>query len=196
LKLLRVLGILVALYVGGFILFAATLPGTPSGALKADGIVALTGGGERLDTAVALLEQGVGKRLLISGANKTATREDIKTLSAGGPRFDCCADIGYDAEDTAGNAEEAAGWAAEHRFRSLIVVTAAYHMPRSLRVFASMMPHVKLIPYPVENESFSGWWIHPHKLSMLHFEYVKYLASFVMTLFDHGGNKGKSRHST
>jgi uncharacterized SAM-binding protein YcdF (DUF218 family) len=196
LKLLRVLAVLVALYVGGFILFAATLPGTPSGPLKADGIVALTGGGERLDAAVALLEHGVGKRLLISGANKTATREDIRNLSAGGARFDCCADIGYDAEDTSGNAEEAANWAAEHHFRSLIVVTAAYHMPRSLRVFASMMPHVRLIPYPVENESFAGWLTNPRKLSLLHFEYVKYLASFVMTLFDQGGNKSKSRHST
>jgi uncharacterized SAM-binding protein YcdF (DUF218 family) len=196
LKLLRVVAVLVALYVGGFILFAATLPGTPPGTQKADGIVALTGGGERLDTAVALLEKGVGKRLLISGANKTATREEIRKLSAGGRRFDCCADIGYDAEDTLGNAEEAADWAAAHNFRSLIVVTAAYHMPRSLRVFASLMPHVKLIGYPVESESFSGWWTHPRKLSMLHVEYVKYVASFVVTLFDRGGNKGKARHST
>jgi len=78
---------------------------------------------------------------------------------------------------------------------NLIVVTAAYHMPRSLRVFSSLMPHVKLIPYPVEVEGFSSFWTRPRKLEMLHFEYLKYLASFVMTLFDHGGNKGKVHHS-
>jgi uncharacterized SAM-binding protein YcdF (DUF218 family) len=195
LKLLRAIAIIVALYIGGFILFTATLPSAPSGPLKADGIVALTGGDERLDKGAALLEQGAGKRLLISGANKTATREELKKLSGGGRRFDCCADIGYDAEDTYGNADEAANWAAQHRFRSLIVVTAAYHMPRSLRVFSSQMPHVKLIADPVELESFSAWWTHPRKLELLHFEYLKYLASFVMTLFDHGGNKGKAHHS-
>jgi uncharacterized SAM-binding protein YcdF (DUF218 family) len=196
LKLLLVFLGIVALYIAGFVLFAATLPSTPSGPLKADGIVALTGGDERLDKAAALLEQGAGKRLLISGANKTTTHEELKKLSGGGPRFDCCADIGYDAEDTYGNAEETANWAAGHRFRSLIVVTAAYHMPRSLRVFSSLMPRVKLIADPVEIESFSAWWTHPRKLQMLHFEYLKYLASFVMTLFDHGGSKGKPHHST
>ncbi len=69
---------------------------------------------------------GAAKRLLISGANKTATKDELKTLSNGGRRFDCCADIGYAAEDTYGNAEEAAEWTAQHHFRSLIVVTAAY----------------------------------------------------------------------
>ncbi len=194
-KLLHVIAVILVLYVGGFVLFLATLPVTPTGPVKADGIVALTGGDERLDTAVALLEQGAAKRLLISGANKEATHAELKKLSNGGKRFDCCADIGYDAEDTNGNAEEAAAWTAQHQFHSLIVVTAAYHMPRSLRVFSSLMPHVKLIAYPVEVEGFSTFWTRPRKLEMLHFEYLKYLASFVMTLFDHGGNRGKVHHA-
>jgi uncharacterized SAM-binding protein YcdF (DUF218 family) len=196
LKFFRIIAVIVALYIGGFVLFTALLPSAPGGPLKADAIVALTGGDERLDKATALLEQGAGKRLLISGANKTATREEIKKLSGGGRRFDCCADIGYDAEDTYGNAEETASWVAAHGFKSLIVVTAAYHMPRSLRVFSSMMPHVTLIADPVEIESFGEWWTHPRKLELLHFEYLKYLTSFVMTLFDQDGNKGKSHPST
>ena len=76
----------------------------------------------------------------------------MKHLSNGGRRFDCCADIGYAAEDTHGNAEEAADWAALHHFKSLIIVTARYHMPRSLRNFHSLMPGVRLVPYPVEPE--------------------------------------------
>ena len=42
-------------YLAGFLIFLARLPATPATA-RADGIVALTGGGARLDTAVALLE--------------------------------------------------------------------------------------------------------------------------------------------
>ena len=47
-------------------------------------------------------------------------------------RFDCCADLGFMAADTHGNAQETADWARAHRYKSLIVVTANYHMPRSL----------------------------------------------------------------
>ena len=46
----------------------------PRGRSTADGIVALTGGGERLDAAVALFESGVGKRLLISGVDPATTK--------------------------------------------------------------------------------------------------------------------------
>jgi uncharacterized SAM-binding protein YcdF (DUF218 family) len=190
-KLLQVMGSVAALYVASFLLFIATLPTTPSQAPRADAIVALTGGGERLDAAVALFEAGTGRRLLISGVNKTSTKDELKRLSNGGPRFECCADLGYAAEDTYGNAEEAAGWAAQHRYRSLVIVTARYHMPRSLRLFHSLMPHVRLVPYPVEGANLAAWW-RPGTLHLLHNEYLKYLASFVMTAVDRHGDDGKS----
>ena len=46
-----------------FGLWVSLLPATPDITPQADGIVALTGGGPRLDTAVALFEKGVGQRL-------------------------------------------------------------------------------------------------------------------------------------
>jgi len=189
-RLALVFGALLAIYLAGFALFVATLPTRPNQKLKADGIVALTGGDARLDAAVALLEGGTGKRLLITGANKISTKAELKRLSNGGPRFDCCADIGYAAEDTYGNAEEAAAWTAQHRFRSLIVVTASYHMPRSLRFFHALMPKVRLIAYPVAPPG--AWW-HPGMLHLLHNEYLKYMAALVMTAVDPGAPDGKSR---
>lgn len=183
---------LLALYVAGFLLFVATLPSQPTQKLKADGIVALTGGDARLDAAVALLEGGTAKRLLISGANKASTKDQIKAISHGGRRFECCADIGYAAEDTYGNAEETSAWVALHHFRSLIVVTASYHMPRSLRLFHSLMPKVRLIAYPVEpaGVDIGAWW-RPGTLHLLHNEYLKYVASLVMTAVDHRNDDGK-----
>lgn len=182
-KLVKVILFVALFYVAGFLLFIATLPRAPQGPVHADGIVTLTGGDARLDAAVALLEHGAGKRLLISGANKAITKDELKTLSDGGRRFDCCADIGYAAEDTYGNAEEAAAWTAQHHFTSLILVTASYHMPRSLRLFHSLMPDVILIAYPVEPPNFdlSKWW-QPHTLHLLHNEFLKYLASVAMTV--------------
>ena len=192
-RILKIVAGLAALYVAGFLLFVATLPARPTQTLKADGIVALTGGDARLDAAVALLEGGTGKRLLISGVNKSSTKDELRRLSNGGRRFDCCTDLDYAAEDTYGNAEETAAWAALHRFRSLIVVTAGYHMPRSLRLFHSLMPNVKLIAYPVEpaGVDMAAWW-HPGTLHLLHNEYLKYVASLVMTAVDRGPVDGKA----
>jgi len=180
--LVRVLLVFAVLYVAGFLAFVFSLPTHPDGPAKADGIVALTGGDARLDTAVALLEHGTGKRLLITGANKVSTKEMLGLLFKGGRRFACCADIGYSAEDTYGNAEEAAEWANAHRFHSLLVVTAGYHMPRTMRLFRSVMPDVRLVSYPVEPEDvdLSEWW-RPGTLHLLHNEYLKYMASLVMT---------------
>jgi len=166
-----------------FVLFVSNLPTRPAQLPRADGIVALTCGDERLDTAVALLERGVGKRLLVSGVSQETTKETVGKMSEGGARFACCADIGYAAEDTHGNAEEAAQWTRDNHFASLVIVTGRYHMPRTMREFSTMLPGVALTAYPVDQSriDLSHWWLHPRTAQLLHREYVKYLASLVTT---------------
>jgi uncharacterized SAM-binding protein YcdF (DUF218 family) len=175
----------VAAYVAGFLVFVVSLPQAHPETVHADAIVALTGGTERLDAATALFESGVGRRLLISGVHPTTTKLALKTLVHGGARFDCCADLGFEATNTHGNAKEAAEWAKKHGYKSLIVVTAGYHMPRSLVEFSAQMPHEKLIPYPVasDNVDVNGWW-RPVPFAVLQWEYTKYLGSVALnTLF-------------
>lgn len=166
----------------GFVLFVSNLPAVPATPPKADGIVALTGGDVRLDTAVSLLEHGAGKRLLISGVSQKTSKETLGRMSDGRARFACCADIGY-ADDTHGNAEEAAIWTREHHFNSLVIVTARYHMPRAMQEFSRLLPDKALIAYPVDQSriDLGGWWRHPRTAQLLHREYVKYLASLVTT---------------
>jgi uncharacterized SAM-binding protein YcdF (DUF218 family) len=177
--------ILAALVYGlGFVLWVSLLPQTPDGPPDADGVVVLTGSGPRLDVGMALLEKGVGKRLLISGASRAADRAALKAAAHGGPRFDCCVDIGYSAEDTRGNAVEAADWAHAHGYHSVVVVTARYHIPRAMHEFGSTMPDVTLLPWPVEQETvdLSQWWRSPRTAALLQREFSKYLASLVTTL--------------
>jgi uncharacterized SAM-binding protein YcdF (DUF218 family) len=173
--------LVLAVYMAGFLVFLARLPTAPADP-HADAIVALTGGDARLDTAVALLEKGAGKRLLISGVDPDTEKETLRRISDGGPRFDCCADLGYAAEDTRGNADEAAEWSREHNFKSLIVVTARYHMPRALQEFSHVMPDITLIAYPVETGSvdLTAWWRHRDTAVLLQREYIKYLASLAV----------------
>ena len=173
----------VVAYAIGFVMFVSNLPAAPAMLPQADGIVALTGGETRVDTAVSLLEKGVGKRLLISGVSPTTSKEDLAKLAAGGRRFACCADLGYAAEDTHGNAQEAADWTRANHYSSIVIVTSRYHTPHTLREFSVLLPDVTLIAYPVEqsNVDLGGWWWHARTAQLLHREYAKYLASLVIT---------------
>lgn len=177
---------LFAVYIAGFIVFVTNLPAPGATPKRAQGIVALTGGDERLSAAVNLLETGGGERLLISGVHPKTTKDELKALAHGGKRFDCCADLGYSAENTRGNAQEAAAWAREHRFKRLIVVTASYHMPRSLTEFEAAMPGVVLEPYAVEpaDIDLKGWWHDTRALRVLLSEYTKYIFSTLRNAVD------------
>ena len=196
----KVIAVLLVFYLAGFVIFVTNLPAPKASAVPAQGIVALTGGDERLSAAVNLLETNHGERLLISGVHPSTTKGELKQLSHGGARFDCCADLGYAAENTRGNALEAADWARAHKFKSLIVVTASYHMPRSLTEFQAAMPGVKLEPYPVEpvDIDLAGWWHDVRALRVLQGEYAKYIASTLRNAvyrpaLDQPKPQGKSR---
>lgn len=166
----------------GFVVFAnAVLSEAPaSQPHKADGIVALTGTQQRISVAADLLARGLAKRLLVTGVNRQATGEEIRRLTQLDQRlFDCCVDLGYEAQNTIGNAEETRAWVQQHGFTSLIVVTSSYHMPRTLVELGRVMPDVELIPYPVAfGQARDGaWWTNPALVRLLVAEYLKFLPS-------------------
>lgn len=175
----RGIAVAIALLVIGFVLFANSI--STKSALRvpsADGIVVLTGGASRIQEAVKLLGEGKAKRLLITGVNRTTTREQLESLVPGhGGLFICCIDIDRRAVDTIGNAAESKAWASHLGFTTLILVTSAYHMPRSLLEFERVMPDVMVTPYPVNsnNTQVANWWSHPGTMRVLVLEYVKYI---------------------
>ena len=184
-KTLTLAGILVAglsgsALVAGFVWFAAaaagaTVPADP----RAEGIVVLTGGTARIDTALRLLAERRGSRLLISGVNP-AVGGDALTVSYGdefGAALACCVDLGRTARDTIGNATETRDWVAAKRFASLLVVTSDYHMPRSMAELADAMPGIALVAVPITTHEprIADWWRDPVALAFLAREYGKYL---------------------
>lgn len=140
-----------ALWLGGFLWFAANLPKVHSVDSKhVDGIVALTGGEGRIKLALSELRNHKAKRLLISGVHKGTTAAMLAERNdASNSVFECCVDIGYGAGDTIGNGAEAAAWVQVHRFKSLKLVTSRAHMPRAMLEFSDRMPDIEVIPYPV-----------------------------------------------
>lgn len=149
----------------------------------AEGIVALTGAGanQRIAAAVGLLEDGLGERVLVSGVNPETSREDVRTLSRAARRlYDCCVDLGFQAADTVGNARETLEWAHAMRYRSLIVVTADYHIPRAMLELRAVMrePDFSLQAYAVPTTALKSrrWWREPRAARLMVVEYSKYLA--------------------
>jgi len=135
--ILLVAGALVLGFALGFIWFLARVP-SPDAALdrNAEGIVALTGGAARISDAIELLAAGRGHRLLITGVNPATHTGELARLAPQYQRlFGCCIDLDHSAVNTIGNAIETRRWTQARGFRSLLVVTSAYHMPRAIGAF-------------------------------------------------------------
>ncbi len=164
---------------------------------KSQGVVVLTGmSSQRIEQAMHLLRQGEARRLLISGVNRGATRDDIRRVAraVAAPIYDCCVDLGFEAEDTLGNARETADWARARNYSDLIVVTADYHMPRALLELHSAMPKATLRPYPVATTELNAkaWWRHQHDARRMALEYSKYLVILAREAVLHLGPKPRA----
>jgi uncharacterized SAM-binding protein YcdF (DUF218 family) len=140
----------------------------------ADGIVAFTGGPERVETALRLLADGRADRLLLSGIGGGAELTEL-AHRAGVDPLPLAARVTIDriAATTKGNALATADWARSNDIHSLLVVTAAYHMPRALTELARTLPGVTLHPLPVAPPEQST----EPPLRLMAEEYIKFLAT-------------------
>ncbi|MFD1745137.1 YdcF family protein [Rhizobium helianthi] len=197
-RALRYIGItlilLAALIFGGFLWFADAVTSlkAPDG-VKADAIVVLTGGYQRIDQAIGLLRDGAGQRLLISGAHPSASPASIRRATQASPDlFKCCVDIGYEAIDTIGNANEITRWISDHNYARVLVVTNNYHMPRSLLELRRRDHRTDFIPYPVINSDLSrkAWFTEPDVLRLMLAEYAKMAAASLRAVIGYSQGDG------
>ena len=164
----------------GFFAFATSIATEPSPLPpRADGMIVLTGGAERVSDAIRLLADGHARRLLITGVSPGTSALDIaKHTAVTAQILDCCVDLGYAARNTAGNAEEAGRWARDHGIRgSIIIVTSSYHMPRALVEMRRRLAGYELIAFPVVPERLRdrSWWNDLELFRVVATEYVKFL---------------------
>ena len=185
------LAVLFVATAAGFIVFLSQLRGVEiKPARNADGIVVLTGGSSRVSDAMELLAGGYGKRLLISGVHPTNAASDIsRSLPDNQSLLGCCVDLDRSAVNTRSNAAETRRWVKERGFKSLIVVTSNYHMPRAIVELSHAMPDIELIPFSVVGDRWRDepWWTSGVTFRLLLSEYVKYVAAELrVTLADIG----------
>ena len=178
----------VALFAGFLIFVGALARHEQAPTDHADGIVALTGGAQRIGDAIDLLASGYGRRLLITGVNERTSRDEIARLNpTQHALIACCVDLDYRARNTIGNAIETRRWMRAHRFSTVAVVTSNYHMPRTLvELDHALKESDRILPHPVVTEAFDAdrWWQSPPAAKLVASEYVKFLASWVRTRFE------------
>jgi uncharacterized SAM-binding protein YcdF (DUF218 family) len=164
----------------GFVAFLSQLRGAEIAPdRKADGIVVLTGGSSRVSDAMELLAAGYGKRLLISGVHPTIAAADIsRSVQEGQGLFHCCVDLDHSAVNTRSNALETERWVRQRGFKSLVVVTSNYHMPRAIVEMSHAMPDITLVPFSVIGDKWRDepWWSSGATFRLLLSEYAKYVA--------------------
>ncbi len=177
--------LVLVVWLAGFLAFAAAIPATVRNAEQpVDAIVVLTGGDVRLAEGFSLLDRGVAKKMLISGVSSGVDMPALLQTLNGAPQpteavLDCCVTLGYDARSTEGNARESLRWLGENNFTTIRLVTANYHMNRSLLEFRRVMPQITIIPNPVFPRQIQEpyWFAQPSTVFLLFNEYHKYLVA-------------------
>ena len=202
-RLLGFLLMLAFLWFAGLVVFVTGLPAKVQSPEKhTDAIIVVTGGSERLAEGIRLLNHGLADKLFISGVNAgTHITDIIATLPPQAEKpspklIACCILAGYAADSTLGNAAETAAWMQSEGLHSLRLVTADYHMPRSLLEFRSAMPGIEIIAHPVFPDRFrrQSWWRSPGSANLLISEYDKYLVALLrIAIHGKASDKEESR---
>jgi len=183
-------------WLAGFAWFVHAIPTEVADHDQAtDAIVVLTGGSLRVQSGLALLAAGKAKKLFVSGVYHGVDVSELLRVSRQSPEsVACCIALGHAAESTFGNALETASWMRAEGFRSLRLVTANYHMPRSLLEFSRALPGVVIVPYPVFPEASreQRWWARPASFGLLVGEYGKFLVALVRPYILGAGDAGNA----
>jgi len=167
----------------GLLWFASTIPtAVEDTATHTDAIVVLTGGSERIETGLALLDEGLAERLFVSGAGEQVKTGDLlPRTGALKPELRDSITIGTAASNTPGNALETASWVRTADVHSIRLVTAAYHMRRSLLEFHAAMPGIMIVPHAVFPPNVkTDWWRWPGTTSLIAREYTKFLVTWAI----------------
>ena len=184
LRLIVLSGFAIAIaWIGGLAWFGFTMPQAPAtDRNRTDAIVVLTGGADRLNEGVRLLSRGYSKWLFVSGVNPDVRKPELmKVAGVEAPEVARFVVLGKRAVDTRGNATESATWLRARGFKTLRLVTANYHMRRSLLEFRRALPNARIVANPVFPKPVNPgpWWRNGRGLSIVAGEFNKYLFALV-----------------
>jgi uncharacterized SAM-binding protein YcdF (DUF218 family) len=162
----RVLSAAFLLWALGFFWFAVSLP-QPAEPVETDVVIVPTGGPGRIPQGLAVLDQGLAPKMLVSGVDREVKPEEFAVeFEVSDELMQCCVTLGFAAVDTRSNAAEIAQWVRENEVSSLRLVTTDWHMRRAANELARALPdNVVVVRDAVpSNPSFGSLFLEYHKL--------------------------------
>ncbi|MFI3241005.1 MAG: YdcF family protein [Alphaproteobacteria bacterium] len=174
----KILFVIVILYVVGFILFACKINNYDlDTTTKTQAIVVVTGGKNRIETGVELLNKKMAEKLFISGVSKTTSFKSLKIEKKDN------IELGYDATTTLENAFEVKDWLLKNNIKSIRLVTSNYHLPRALLEIKHENKNVKIIENPIFSDNIvDKWWGSFNTSFFIFVEFNKFLCVFLRNL--------------
>lgn len=178
-KWILALFMLVFLWTAGLLHFASMINREPADTeTVTQALIVLTGGTERVAAAVDLLKREKAEKLLISGVNKKVDWGLLaQTINELPEQMNDKITLGHVACNTRQNALESKDWLERNGLKTVRLVTASYHMPRSLSEFKNVMPDITIIPHPIfpHTVKHDEWWKWPGTFALITSEYMKFL---------------------
>jgi len=159
--------IMVMMWMAALVSYVYSIPREPTNdKTTTDAIVVLTGGSLRIAYGFELLDKGLAKQLFISGVAEDISLEELMQTHQASAKVRALAAkepviiLDRVANSTRSNAAQTAQWVHDRGIHSIRLVTANYHMRRSVMEFRRLMSDVKIIADPVFPENFhiEGWW--------------------------------------
>lgn len=170
----------------GFVLFADKINAYEENYdLKAEAVVALTGGRNRIAKAVEILNKNKADILFVSGVDEVSSWDSIKKKQKIKMTNNEKVVLGKKAKNTLENAKEALDWIHENKITSIYLVTSNYHLARSVTEFRALDKDLTIVPFPVYSEKVQKkWWKSWRTFSLIFKEYNKFLCVYVRCCLD------------
>ncbi len=145
---------------------------------RVDAVVVLSGGLGRVEEGLKLLKAGKGEYLIISGVDKDS---DIKSIFFLHDPVDFVDNkriiLEKSSSSTFENARDVKKIVDRRGFKSIILITSAYHIKRARFIFFKVLPEdVKIFYHTVSTENFDEkkWWKDRNSTLLLLTEFVKF----------------------
>jgi len=182
-----------ALWLAAFFVFAFSMYTQAADANeRTDALIVLTGGNARVERGFTLLAENSAPVLFISGVGQNVTMLEMLAAHTDANVRNAILEAGseivfdYDASSTQTNAAEAAKFVRDRKYKTVRLITAHYHMPRSLVEFRAALPGVTILREPVVPDSFAHtkWWQDKASRKLILQEFHKYIAASARVLLD------------
>ena len=180
-KFILIFSILLLLYLLSFLNFISDINySNESINNNLEAVVILTGSKGRLGVGLEYMENNPNIKMLITGVG-TGVRYSDLTIDNSFNKDNIT--LGFKAKNTFQNSIETMEWVKENKIGAILLITDNWHMKRSMFLFKSVIPNLKIYPVALKAINLHQLFYEPKNLLTLIIEHIKYMISYIQILY-------------